>query len=522
MTIQEVIAQFNTTPFLFAGSGITRRYYNLPDWEGLLTIFAEKISQDAFIYRAYENRAKQETKNNDYMPLVASFIEKDFNKAWFDNIPGIRSDSELVLKSVSKGASPFKAEICHYISEQSQINKEYSEEISKLQRLSKNNIAGIITTNYDRFFEDTFSEYKSFVGQEELVFSEIQGIAEIYKIHGSVSDPNSIVINADDYQAFARKSKYLAAKLMTIFMEYPIIFIGYSISAPDVRNILKDIVECMPEDKMSLLQKRFVFISYDKNQSGAEVSSHSMIFDDKIIEMTRISLSDFGILFDALSKKKAAFPVKILRRFKEDLYKFALTNEPSETLRVAPLEDERIDENTLAITIGLAETGTYGLAQAVDSEKWYRNIVMHDLQYTSDQLLEYVYTELAKHNSWKLPVWYYLSTAKNKYEDIESKAPLSYSDIVSDYSIKKTRTTINSRTMNEIWYQEKKNLSRALRLLSGMPEINVNVNDLENILKVIFNKEPNCLSTFKQSDKSNIRKLIRIYDFLKYKNKKTS
>ena len=55
-----------------------------------------------------------------------------------------------------------------------------------------------------------------------------------------------------------------------------------------------------------------------------------------------------------------------------------------------------------------------------------------------------------------------------------------------------------------------------------MPEINVNVNDLENILKVIFNKEPNCLSTFKQSDKSNIRKLIRIYDFLKYKNKKTS
>ena len=27
MTLQEVVARFNTTPFLFAGSGITRRYY---------------------------------------------------------------------------------------------------------------------------------------------------------------------------------------------------------------------------------------------------------------------------------------------------------------------------------------------------------------------------------------------------------------------------------------------------------------------------------------------------------------
>ena len=53
----------------------------------------------------------------------------------------------------------------------------------------------MITTNYDTFFESIFDGYKTFVGQDELIFSQLQGIAEIYKIHGSVDKADTIVIN---------------------------------------------------------------------------------------------------------------------------------------------------------------------------------------------------------------------------------------------------------------------------------------------------------------------------------------
>ena len=69
-------------------------------------------------------------------------------------------------------------------------------------------------------------------------------------------------------------------------------------------------------------------------------------------------------------------------------------------MQVAALDDGRIDENMLALSIGLASTGVYGLARAVNSEQWYRNIILHDSMYSCDKLLEYVYPELAKQNSW--------------------------------------------------------------------------------------------------------------------------
>ncbi len=90
MKIEDVIEKFNTTPFLFLGSGVTRRYYNLPDWRGLLKHFAYEIKTDDFIYSAYENKASKEENPEGLLPKVAEMIQIDYDEKWFRD-PSIRT-----------------------------------------------------------------------------------------------------------------------------------------------------------------------------------------------------------------------------------------------------------------------------------------------------------------------------------------------------------------------------------------------------------------------------------------------
>ena len=114
MNIEDVIEKFNTAPFLFLGSGITRRYYNLPDWKGLLEHFAHEIINDDFAYSFYENKALKENHPAGILPKVAELIQKDYDDKWFQN-PEFRRVSGTVLEKIRDGLSPFKAEVAAYI-----------------------------------------------------------------------------------------------------------------------------------------------------------------------------------------------------------------------------------------------------------------------------------------------------------------------------------------------------------------------------------------------------------------------
>ncbi|MGO9789150.1 MAG: SIR2 family NAD-dependent protein deacylase [Solirubrobacteraceae bacterium] len=103
-------------------------------------------------------------------------------------------------------------------------------------------IDGVITTNFDPLLEMLFPQFRVFVGQEELLFEDLMSVGEIYKIQGSHEEPDSLVLTKEDYERFGRENPVLAAKLMTVFVEHPVVFLGYSLSDPNVAAILQAIV----------------------------------------------------------------------------------------------------------------------------------------------------------------------------------------------------------------------------------------------------------------------------------------
>ncbi len=67
----------------------------------------------------------------------------------------------------------------------------------------------------------------------------------VYKIHGCVSDIQNIIITEEDYERFDKRYELIRAQLLSLFIHNPIIFIGYSISDVNIKNILKTIFMCI-------------------------------------------------------------------------------------------------------------------------------------------------------------------------------------------------------------------------------------------------------------------------------------
>ena len=517
--LSELIKSLPAIPFLFVGSGLTRRYYRLPNWRELLEVFARRLRDDDFALARYENMVGP---IDNPLPEVAERIAGEFNVRWFDD-PGWRDIDKEYLTAVQDRTAPFKAEIATYIKRKSIPVPEYENEIAALSKLSQKSLAGIITTNYDCFLEKIMKGYKTYIGQEELVFSAVYGLAEIYKIHGCISRPASLVITSADYEDFNSKNQYLASKLMTIFLEYPIIFIGYSINDPNIKSILRSVVGCLSSANIDKLRDRFVFVEHGENDIP-EIGPHSMIIDDKHLTMTKIKLSNYADLYEALGQKRSTLPVKVLRFLKKECYEYVLTNKPTRHFQVASIDDERIDEESLAIAVGtLSAFARKGLT-GITSADWYQHIVLDNLSHIPpDELLEVVFPHLYKANN-TLPLHKLLSQATRAFPDVEAAAPRNFNDLVSNSIVKDREKIVQApnRSVRAIWKQEG-TLERKTRHIAHLYEHEIELEALKDVLVELYAQYSDPLSDpgIDSGAKSHIRRLIRFYDFLKYGQKKS-
>lgn len=98
----------------------------------------------------------------------------------------------------------------------------------------------------------------------------MNSIFEIYKIHGSCDNPASVIITQNDYSEFKHKLTYISAKMLTIFVEHPVIFLGYGIGDLNIREILKGIAEGLTSEQLDKLKNNLIFVSTVLDGSGKE------------------------------------------------------------------------------------------------------------------------------------------------------------------------------------------------------------------------------------------------------------
>jgi hypothetical protein len=230
---------------------------------------------------------------------------------------------------------------------------EFSHEVELLSTL---NIDGVITTNWDTFLEQIFPDYKKYTGQDQLIFSNPQEVGKIYKMHGCCTDPKSLVLTAEDYDQFNKKNAYLAAKLTTIFIEHPIVFIGYSMNDPNIKNLLGAISGCIGKNKVEELRKNLIFIERLLSNEEVGISEKSLVVDGVEVPLISIKTNEFSEVYKAISIKNREIPAQILRYCKEQLYELVKSFNPEKKMSVVSMDEiSTKDDIEFVVGVGVAE-----------------------------------------------------------------------------------------------------------------------------------------------------------------------
>jgi hypothetical protein len=400
-------------PFVFVGAGMSRRYLKADGWVDLLKRMANLTTMPYAFYA---------TKANNNLPLVASEIADPFHELWWKDERFAESRGEFGER-LTTAEGPLKVEVARYTNAVLQdLPSDDTIEGKELSLLRAAVIDGAITTNYDQLLETLFPEYRSFVGQDQMLFADAQGIGEIYKIHGSVEDPESLVLTRADYDLFTERNPYLAAKLLTIFVEHPVIFLGYSLNDPDVTDIVVSVARVLTTENLARLQGRLIFVQWDPAVSEPTLVATQIAAGGFTIPVMQLTVSDFLGLFAQLGALARKFPAQLLRQLKEHVYELVYSTDRQSRLAVVDIDDTT-NIRDLDVVFGVGVIGKLGRQGYVGIK---RADLLHDVlaessAYEASRMVDEALPAILRQPG-NMPVFRYLREA-GKLRDDGSLAP---------------------------------------------------------------------------------------------------
>lgn len=509
MTKEELIEKISTkkhAPFLFLGSGFSRHYIGSPDWKGVLAMFSPK-----HINQYYS------VLNTDYLPRIATSIAKDLTDDFW-KLPDSDNFKKEYVDSITDQSILLKIKIANYLKTKSleEFPQQYKDEIELLRSLC---IDGIITTNWDDTAERMFPKFTTYIGQQELIFAPTFNIGEIYKIHGCLREPASMVLTESDYQDYNERNAYLAAKLITIFIEHPIVFMGYSISDVNIMDILRSLVCCLDKKNLDKLRDNLIFVDWCPSKDEIfRIDSHTIALNnDIVLPVTRIETNNYMRVYECLSTYERSIPANLLREYKKQFYDIIISEKPEKQLYVLP--GNKIDKNSkIQVVYGFGAVSMYKSAIGYTGLKAIDILgdIIEDKNFDAVQVLTKSIPSLRRtaRRSF-LPVYKYLSELGIHSKEDYDRNQLGFN--MELFSLSDFRTYSFSHTEKQLSLRDaieryKTIIWKAVALIPYLEIEDDEMETLREFIKSNFNDflvKRNGYSTY-------MRKLICFYDWKKY------
>lgn len=503
MGVLDEIVKSNRTPILFIGSGISKRYlYKYPSWDELLKTSFAKIDPDPFQYQKHIDNCKRKKMSDfDTNAYMGTLIEEEFNKAFFDRKITLNVGNKKNPSWVRRGISPYKMYLADFFKKQ-KINRspELLDELDKFKKL-KNKVSAVITTNYDTFLEEQVfpKDFKVFVRQHELFSADSYDIAEIYKIHGSVTDAESIIITKDDYEHFKESRKLIIAKMLTLFAESPIIFMGYSFTDEDVREIIEDFLSCLSEKQLADIRKHFVFISYKKDEKTLVEIERTVTTKNSVeIPFVEIQTDNYGTVYEKLGEITPGISPLRVRETRKVIktivdQNMASSEAQSIIVGIDDLANIDLSSKPLAIAIGYKENilNKYGYGLLEDNQI-FEDIIFDNKNFDPEAMCSERFKNIAK--TRLLPVFKYvkgqnISVGGKLYTYIQEHNSM---DKIIANNVAKTLKNIPTFDSYEQLYEHMKTTENcrktAMAILKNIERLTVE--ELRKACKYLFEKYP--------------------------------
>ncbi len=527
-------SKFQHLPYLFIGAGFSMRYSDSPNWNDLLQSLwrdahpdKDELEFKLLRGRIENNILKQQSdipeneKRFWVNPEIASVIEQDFNASFYNNESAVIDlfKSDELHKILDGNLSPFKFHIAKKLS-QTRIDpsKEHYPEISSLEK-NHNKVAGVITTNYDNILNGIFRDFQTMIGQDNLLLSNALNIFEIYKIHGSCSDPSSIVLTKEDYEHFDNKLKYLSAKLLTIFVENPVIFIGYNIGDINIRKLLQEIANCLNREQLSLIKDNLIFISRSRDGNN-EIGKRTVEFNTGTLEMTEFILEDFSDLYECFCEIKNSVPVKLARQLQDMVSDYVYSVEAKNTVIFGDINSPDIDDSQVALYFGKKDAISSVGFDNFTLEDMLEDILFDNKPYLMNELLltRTLWNIRMINKKTYLPIYKYISGLNYSIENISDDFMIidnidNSDDFLDSNDRHYTKENLTFDNIADIKKHFEGHFYRQVSYIKKCAK-NLPTEEIGDFLREHFNEV--FKAGEKENFKTNFRKLIAIYDFKKY------